>query len=134
MNAENIVGADLGLNTPNRARRAAENLLDFDMAEFRSRFNRLPFHVRHDLAGHPLFTLQFPNSVKSVQSRQRQPQRHHHRRKTNNISIHSRLLPVGGLLASCRRHTQIRHSSRRSSVFHEALSTSHASGLIGMPS
>jgi hypothetical protein len=58
MNAENIVGADLGLITPNRARRAAENLLDFEMAEFRSKFNRLPFNVRHDLAGHPLFTLQ----------------------------------------------------------------------------
>jgi hypothetical protein len=57
MNAENIVAAELGLNTPDRARRAAENLLDFDTAEFRSKFNRLPFGVRHNLAGHPLFTL-----------------------------------------------------------------------------
>ena len=57
MNAENVVGADLGLITPNRARRATENLLDFEMAEFRSKFNRLPFNVRPDLASHPLFTL-----------------------------------------------------------------------------
>ena len=57
MNAENIGAAQLGLNTPGRARPAAENLLDFDTAEFRSKFNRLPFGVRHNLAGHPLFTL-----------------------------------------------------------------------------
>jgi hypothetical protein len=57
MNAENIVSVDFGLNAP-QSRRPEEKLLDFDAAEFRTKFNRLPFGVRHKLAGHPLFTLQ----------------------------------------------------------------------------
>jgi hypothetical protein len=58
MNAENIVSADLGLNATPQSRRTTEKLLDFDVAEFRAKFNRLPFGVRHNLVGHPLFTLQ----------------------------------------------------------------------------
>lgn len=58
MNAENIVSADLGLGAPPQSRRATEKLLDFDAVEFRTKFNRLPFAVQHNLAGHPLFTLQ----------------------------------------------------------------------------
>ncbi len=58
MNAENIAAADLGLNTHRRSQPAAKNLLDFDVAEFQSKFNRLPFGVRHNLTKSPLFTLE----------------------------------------------------------------------------
>lgn len=58
MEAENIVSADFGLNAPQRSWQVTERLLDFDAAEFRSKFNRLPFAVKHQLADHPLFTLQ----------------------------------------------------------------------------
>jgi hypothetical protein len=36
---------------------APEQLLSFDIDEFRRNFNRRPFLVRHQLTGHPLFTL-----------------------------------------------------------------------------
>ncbi len=36
---------------------APARLLSFDVDEFRRNFNRRPFMVRHNLAGHPLFTL-----------------------------------------------------------------------------
>ena len=52
-----IVDTNLGLSAPPQSRQRTEKLLDFDMAEFRSKFNRLPFAVRHQLADHPLFTL-----------------------------------------------------------------------------
>ena len=58
MNAENIVNTDLNLSTSHQSGRATEKLLDIDVAEFRSKFNRLPFSVRHNLVGHPLFSLQ----------------------------------------------------------------------------
>jgi hypothetical protein len=46
------------LNYPMPAQNVAgEQLLSFDVSEFRKDFNRRPFLVRHSLAGHPLFTL-----------------------------------------------------------------------------
>ncbi len=49
------VGADPNVST--LTSQAAHKLLSIDAGEFRANFNRRPFLIKHDLVGHPLFSI-----------------------------------------------------------------------------
>lgn len=51
------VSASQGVGVTIPAQQSADDLLEFDLETFRARFNRQPFMINHNLAGHPLFTL-----------------------------------------------------------------------------
>ena len=51
------VSAPHGMGVTTSAKQSANDLLEFDREIFRANFNRQPFMISHQLAGHPLFTL-----------------------------------------------------------------------------
>jgi hypothetical protein len=55
MQAQALVGPSANPGSPPIA--AGTRILDIDAEQFRSNFNRVPFIIRHGLAGHALFTL-----------------------------------------------------------------------------
>ncbi len=51
------VSAPTGVGVTTSTKQSSTDLLELDRETFRAKFNRQPFMIGHDLAGHPLFTL-----------------------------------------------------------------------------
>src|ERR1044072_4193263 len=51
------VSAPTGVGVTTSTKQSANDLLEFDREIFRANFNRQPFMISHQRAGHPLFTL-----------------------------------------------------------------------------